>query len=162
MLGLDFMSLLKAGSKAAAGAALITGAMMATGLAQNTGEIAGTWIDHTGRGAVEIHPCGDRLCGRIAWLKEPQVRGAPAKDAKGRPLCGLQIIGDLKPQRNGAWEDGWIYNPEEGQTFNVEITLQSRDTLKVTGYMGIKLLSEDFIWKRASEKLASCNMARPS
>jgi uncharacterized protein (DUF2147 family) len=132
--------------------------------AQNEGApVAGVWIDHTGRGAVELHPCGERLCGRVAWLKEPtDTKGAPAVDAKGRPLCGLQIIGDLKRQTPSAWEGGWIYNPEEGQTFSVEIKLQSRDTLKVTGYLGIKLLGEDFLWRRAPERLAGCSVARPS
>jgi uncharacterized protein (DUF2147 family) len=140
-------------------------ALLASGAhAQDSaGAVAGTWIDHTGRGAVEIHACGDRLCGRVAWLKEPtDAKGAPATDAKGRPLCGLQIIGDLKRQAANAWEGGWIYNPEEGQTFSVEIKLQSRDTLKVTGYLGIKLLGEDFLWRRAPERLAACNAARPS
>jgi uncharacterized protein (DUF2147 family) len=123
--------------------------------------VVGTWIDHTGRGAVEIHPCGEQMCGRVAWLKEPNdAKGAPSKDAKGRPLCGLQILGDLKRQANGAWENGWIYNPEEGQTFSAEIKLQSRDTLKVTGYLGMKWLGEDFLWKRAPEKLAGCGVAR--
>lgn len=162
MRAFDISASLRAAGKAAAGVLLMAVLTTASGQAQNASEIAGTWIDHTGRGAVELHPCGDRLCGRIAWLKEPQVKGAPATDAKGRPLCGLQIIGDLRPQRNGGWDGGWIYNPEEGETFNVEIKLQSRDTLKVTGYLGVKLLSEDFIWKRASEKLASCTAARAS
>src|SRR4029077_14920970 len=29
----------------------------------------GVWIDHTGRGAVEIFECAGGLCGRIVWLK---------------------------------------------------------------------------------------------
>jgi uncharacterized protein (DUF2147 family) len=131
-----------------------------------TPAVTGVWIDHTGQGAVEIHPCGQNMCGRIAWLKEPLDKkgGGPAKDAKGRPMCGLQIIGDLKPQANGAWENGWIYNPEEGQTFSAEIKLQSRDALLVTGYLGMKWLGEDFVWKRAPPTLGSCTTAtaRPS
>ena len=31
----------------------------------------GVWIDHTGRGAVEITDCGGKLCGRIVWVKDP-------------------------------------------------------------------------------------------
>ncbi len=126
--------------------------------------VNGVWIDHTGRGAVEILPCGDKVCGRVAWLQQPtDAKGAPAKDKKGRALCGLQIIGDLKLQPNGrTWDGGWIYNPDEGETFNVEIQLKSRDTLQVVGYMGVKFLSETYVWKRAPNTLAACSAARPS
>ena len=34
------------------------------------GEPTGVWIDHTGRGAVEITNCGGALCGRVVWLKD--------------------------------------------------------------------------------------------
>src|SRR5262249_10916003 len=31
----------------------------------------GVWIDHTGRGAVEISDCNGKLCGRLVWFKDP-------------------------------------------------------------------------------------------
>ena len=131
--------------------------------AQPTAPITGVWIDHTGRGAVEIHTCGNLLCGRIAWVKEAtDAKGAPAKDRKGRPLCGLQIIGNLKPGSNGVWQDGWIYDPDKDDTFNVEIQMKGRDRLQVMGYMGVKFLSETHMWKRAPEQFAGCTVARPS
>ena len=46
----------------------------------------GVWIDHTGRGAVEIFECAGGLCGRIVWLK----------DAGNKSVCGTQIIGNAK------------------------------------------------------------------
>jgi uncharacterized protein (DUF2147 family) len=125
--------------------------------------VTGVWIDHTGRGAVEIHTCGTQVCGRIAWLKEPNdAKGAPAKDKKGRALCGLQIIGDLKPKSNTLWEGGWIYDPDKDDTFDVEIQLKARDRLQVLGYMGVKFLSETYMWKRAPETFTVCSSARPS
>ena len=39
----------------------------------------GLWYDDTGQGAIEIAPCGERLCGRIVWLKNPT-------DKTGRPV----------------------------------------------------------------------------
>ncbi len=32
----------------------------------------GVWIDHTGRGGVEISDCGGKLCGRVAWVKDAE------------------------------------------------------------------------------------------
>ena len=128
-----------------------------------TAPLTGVWIDHTGRGAVEIHTCGNQICGRIAWLKDAtDGKGGPAKDKKGRPLCGLQIIGNLKPGGNGVWQEGWIYDPDKDDTFDVEIQMKGRDRLQVLGYMGVKFLSETHTWKRAPESFTVCSPARAS
>ena len=121
----------------------------------------GLWIDHTGRGAVDIVACGNRLCGHVTWLKDPNdKKGRPLTDGlnpspakRNQPICGLQIIGDLKPQRNGSWDDGWIYDPEKGQSFDLAVTLKGADRLQITGYMGTKLFSETYTWRRAPRTL---------
>jgi uncharacterized protein (DUF2147 family) len=135
----------------------------------------GLWIDHTGRGAVEIAPCvpeaapgtpeAANLCGRIVWMKEPNdPKGQPLRDTlnknaarRAQPICGLQIIGDVKPQRDGSWDKGWIYDPEQGSSFDLELSLRNPETLQVKGYMGVKFLSETFVWRRAKEAPPKCN-----
>jgi uncharacterized protein (DUF2147 family) len=107
----------------------------------------GVWIDHTGRGAVEITDCGGKLCGRVVWLKN---------DAHN-DTCGKQIIGNVKPVRGGKWDGGWIYDPEANSKYDVEITPLGADRLKVLGYMGSKFLSETMIWKRAPVDLKRCS-----
>jgi uncharacterized protein (DUF2147 family) len=120
--------------------------------AQGAGPAAtGVWIDHTGQGAVEIGPCGDRLCGRVIWLKNPLH-----KSRSGKPICGTQILGDLRPRQNNTWEAGWIYNPEDEERFSAEIKLKNENTLLVTGYLGIKILGETYTWKRATTSLERC------
>lgn len=119
----------------------------------------GVWIDHTGRGAIEITPCGQGLCGKIVWMQQPlDKRGQPLRDElnenrrlRARPICGLQIIGDLKPMQDGSWDRGWIYDPEQGESFDVELRLRGPDVLQVTGYKGLKFLSETFRWRRTAE-----------
>lgn len=121
-------------------------------------EAAGLWIDHTGRGAVEILPCADTLCGRIVWLKEPNDKaGQPLRDVNNedrsrrtQTICGLQIIGDLRRQADGSWDKGWIYDPEQGERFDVELRLRTPDVLQVKGYKMLKFLSETYQWKRAT------------
>ena len=118
----------------------------------------GLWFDHTGRGAVEISPCGNDLCGRIVWLKDLNDKnGRPLRDAlngetgkRNRPICGLQVIGGLKQQSDGSWDKGWIYDPEQGESFDVELRLRGADGLQVKGYKGLKFLSETFQWKRVA------------
>jgi uncharacterized protein (DUF2147 family) len=131
----------------------------------------GVWIDHTGRGAVEIAPCvpdappqGSNLCGRIVWMQNPNdEKGQPLRDTlnknaarRGSPICGLQIIGDVKPQPNGSWDNGWIYDPEQGSSFDLELQLRNPETLQVKGYMGLKFLSETYVWRRAKELPPKC------
>ena len=137
-------------------------------------DIAGVWIDHTGRGAVEIAPCGNggRLCGHIFWLQSVvDERGRPLTDHKnpdtkkrGKPMCGTQILGELnrvgQTSSGGVWGSGWIYNPEDGENFDVEVKLLAPDRLSVMGYAGFKFLSETYTWKRASASVARCGPAR--
>jgi uncharacterized protein (DUF2147 family) len=112
---------------------------------------AGVWIDHTGQGAVEIAPCGNRLCGRVVWLKDPEH-----KSRSGKRICGAQILGDLRKEGARAWGEGWIYNPEDEERFSAAIELAGANTLKVTGYVGIRFLGETFTWTRATGTLERC------
>ena len=128
-------------------------AALAGGVAAQTpaADVAGVWIDHTGQGAVEITPCGNRLCGRVVWLKNPEH-----KSRTGKRICGTQILGALRREGARAWGDGWIYNPEDEERFSAALELAGANTLKVTGYLGIRLLGETFTWKRANTTLERC------
>jgi uncharacterized protein (DUF2147 family) len=126
-------------------AAALTAALLSAGTARAEQSPLGVWIDHTGRGAVEIKDCNGNLCGYVAWVKDP-------KDAEG---CGEQIIGDVKPVGGGTWDNGWIYDPDSDSKYDVELTPKG-ETLKVVGYAGTKWLSETMTWKRAPADLQKC------
>jgi uncharacterized protein (DUF2147 family) len=142
---------------AAGGAAAVAAALLGAGAAAQSPapDVAGVWIDHTGQGAVEIGPCGNpggsRVCGRVVWLKNPGH-----KSKSGKPICGTQVLGGLEKASANAWEDGWIYNPEDEERFSAALELAGADTLKVTGYLGLKLLGETFTWRRATVSLQRC------
>jgi uncharacterized protein (DUF2147 family) len=129
----------------------------------------GIWFDETGNGAIQIERCGEQLCGRIVWLRNPaDEKGVPLVDAlnpteaeRARPVCGLQVMGDLKRQNDGSWDTGWIYDYREGKTYNVALRLRASDRLEVTGYRGVKLLSETQTWKRAGARLPICTQKAP-
>ncbi|MEL6375280.1 MAG: DUF2147 domain-containing protein [Pseudomonadota bacterium] len=129
-------------------------------------DIHGLWIDHTGRGAVQIERCGSRLCGKIVWLrKATDRRGRPLRDMlnprrakRGKPICGLQIIGGLRRQSDGSWDQGWIYAPDKGETYDVELRMRGRNRLQVKGYLGLKLFNETYVWRRAPQDLKLCTL----
>jgi uncharacterized protein (DUF2147 family) len=107
----------------------------------------GTWIDHTGRGAVEISACNGSLCGRIVWLKS----------AGDQEACGIQVIGNARPVAGGKWDGGWIYDPEANAKYDVELTPLGDNKLKVLGYAGTKMFGETMMWTRAPADLTRCD-----
>lgn len=110
----------------------------------------GVWLDHTGRGAVEIRRCGATLCGHLVWLK----------DQVNQNLCGTKIIGDVKPIGGGRWDNGWIYSPERESRFDVELTPLKSGKLRVLGYAGVKFLSETMIWQPAPADIQRCDTTK--
>ncbi len=116
--------------------ALTFAALVVAGSTQAASAATGVWIDHTGRGAVEIIECGANLCGRLVWLK----------DAANKKGCGTQILGNVKPVGKDTWDGGWIYDPEKNAKYSVELKTIGADKLRVMGYMGSKLFSETMIW----------------
>jgi len=122
-------------------------AMLSAAVAQAENSPIGVWMDHTGRGAVEITDCNGKLCGRVAWVK----------DAENAKECGKQIIGNVAPIGKDKWDNGWIYDPDRGSKFDVELTALDNDKLRVKGYAGTKWLSETHTWKRAPAELQKCS-----
>jgi uncharacterized protein (DUF2147 family) len=105
----------------------------------------GLWRDHTGRGVVEISDCGDKLCGTI-------VAVTPGNEA----ACGLQVMGGATAMEKGRWDGGWIYDPEREEKYDLQLLLVNENRLKVTGYEGIILFGESFIFTRADPSTPRC------
>jgi uncharacterized protein (DUF2147 family) len=132
----------------------------------------GVWINHSGKGAVEIRPCGQTgasakaLCGFIVWLKEPNKKnGEPLTDGynpdpakRKRTICGLPVLGNLQRVSEG-WDNGWVYDPEQGAQFDAAI-VAGKTQLLLTGYKGVKFFSKQFTWRRAPADLPRCDQAK--
>lgn len=126
-------------------------------------QVLGRWLTGSRRGVVEIFSCGQSLCGKLVWLIEPIRRGKPAIDDKNpdpalrqRPLCGLVILGGFRHTEPQRWTDGWIYDPDSGDTYHATIFLESAGLLKLRGYVGIPLFGETQIWTRPDSRYGSC------
>src|SRR5204863_3693239 len=110
----------------------------------------GLWATEGQRGQVKIESCGDKLCGAIAALAEPNnAEGQPKRDRNNpneglreRPIVGLAILQGFAADKDehGKWAGGTIYEPESGSTYKCTMTLQADGTLEVRGYVGLPLL----------------------
>jgi uncharacterized protein (DUF2147 family) len=138
------------------------------GVAAAPEDISGVWLTQDDRGGIEIRPCGAERCGYIVWTghRKDQKgdaatdRNNPDPDLRSRRICGLQIISGLKPEADGGWGRGRVYNPETGKTYGIKIRREAPDVVKATGYLGLELLGQTMEWRVAPKGLAKCEGAR--
>lgn len=129
------------------------------------GEIIGLWEVEEGDGRIEIFRCADKFCGRIAWLKEPNYppddkggmggkplvdRDNPKKELRGRQQLGLTIMEGYTFRGSNLWDDGTIYNTENGKSYKSRLSLKSHDRLQLRAFIGISLLGGSTVWKRVN------------
>ncbi len=116
--------------------------------------VVGTWLDEDKRGYVEIYRAGDVYQGRVAGATD----GAVKKDVKNpvhakrtQSLLGQDIIKGLTYDGEGHWQGGTIYNPDDGNTYSVRLTVIDANTLDLHGYIGVPLFGMTQRWTRATE-----------
>lgn len=123
--------------------------------AQNADDIIGTWYTEGGKSKIEITKKDGKYSGKIIWLKEPNREdGTPKLDKnnekeslRSRGILGLPVIQNFEWD-DDEYEEGTIYDPENGKTYSCEITWKDINTLNVRGYIGFSLLGRDTVWNR--------------
>lgn len=118
----------------------------------------GFWVKPGSERNAKIHvrKCGKGLCANIVWVEDPNdSKGKPLRDIRnenpslrGRPIVGLPLFAGLAPSAPGVWT-GKIYNPEDGNTYSVTLTVVSRQQIKLKGCKGWVLCGER-VWNRTS------------
>lgn len=121
--------------------------------ARKAPNVLGRWLTDDKAGVVEIAPCGNALCGKLAAVLDPK---APTQDInnpdpalKGRPLAGIAILTGLT--RDGAgWSGGEAYDPKTGHTYRASIRVAEDGRLDVTGC--VLLICRTRHWTRSMEE----------
>jgi uncharacterized protein (DUF2147 family) len=68
------------------------------------------------------------------------------------PLKGYRMLKDFTYSGNSQWENGTIYDPENGSTYKCIIKMTDANTLDIRGYIGIEALGRTDVWKRLEMK----------
>jgi uncharacterized protein (DUF2147 family) len=127
----------------------------------NAGDaIIGVWETGNGKARVKIIKSGNYYYGRIVWLKEPNnEEGKPKVDKNNpdetqrqTPLLGLRMLKSFEFKGNNLWEDGTIYDPESGSTYNCKITMEDPNTINIRGFIGISAFGRTDVWKKVELK----------
>jgi uncharacterized protein (DUF2147 family) len=123
------------------------------------GDPSGTWLTEGGKSQVRVAHCGEALCGRIQWLKEPTdpATGKPKRDVRNldpgqrdRPIIGVDILLGMRPEQTPDQWAGDIYNPEDGKTYRAHLIVQDARTLQVKGCVLGGLICKSQSWSRVN------------
>ena len=141
--------------KAAILAGIVVLAMVDAASAQAVETAQGVWMDQDGESNIEILPCGDTLCGRIVWLREPtNSDGSPKTDVnnpkrelRGQPIMGLTILTGLRPTSGKPQQlEGTVYNARNGELYDIYLQ-PAGATMKVEG-CAVYILCGSQTWQR--------------
>lgn len=118
--------------------------------------VVGKWKtidDETGKAisVVEIYEKGGKIYGKVHDIIDPKDRNKICSNCTGedkdKPIIGLTVIKGLV--KDGAeYNSGKILDPKYGRLYKCFITLESKDKLKVRGYIGISLFGRTQYWHR--------------
>ena len=117
---------------------------------QQASDVAGVWETASG-GYVQLYEEGDVWKGKIVGSKSGYKRydkNNPDESKRDRRLLGLNILDGLEYVGNGEFENGTIYDPNNGKTYKAKATQTGPDTLEARGFIGISLLGKSQTWKR--------------
>jgi uncharacterized protein (DUF2147 family) len=122
--------------------------------------LLGVWESGSGKARVKIDKATDKFFGKIVWLKEPNnEEGKPKVDKNNpeerlrtTPLLGYRMLKDFTYKGEKTWEDGTIYDPENGSTYSCTIKMTDDNTLEVRGFIGVSLFGRTDVWKRIQLK----------
>ncbi|WP_291078145.1 DUF2147 domain-containing protein [Hyphomonas sp.] len=107
--------------------------------------IEGIWRIDDAASYIEIRPCKndtEKLCGHlIAFDGNPKARDYlhPSWLHWGQKLCGSLIVADLEQSEAAQIYRGTLYDPNEGQVYNLIVLAKSRDEIEARIYLGASI-----------------------
>ena len=119
-------------------------------------DVLGIWYNEEKDAKVEIYNENGKYFGKVVWLEEPNEEDGKAKlddenpdeELAKRPIMGLLLIIDFDYEGEGEWENGDIYDPKSGKTYSCYMKLESKEKLKVRGFIGVSWIGRTTYWTR--------------
>ncbi|MFA5592724.1 MAG: DUF2147 domain-containing protein [Micavibrio sp.] len=126
--------------------------------AQQVKAPTGLWLTENGRSVIELYQCraGEALmCGKIAWIIEGGMQydtKNPDASKHDTPLCGMNLLSDLRMETPAKWTGGKVYKADEGKYYDANLTILGDNKLEVRGYVGMSMFGKSQTWTRVSAK----------
>ncbi len=135
---------------------LIQFMIVSPSFAQNGDSVLGFWQSEHGNARIHIYKNGETYDGKLIWLKEetnssgkPKVDiNNPSEMLRSQPVKGLEVLKNFKYSNDRTWEDGTVYDPRSGKTYDCKLSMRSSDKLEVRAFYGISLIGKTQNWSR--------------
>lgn len=120
--------------------------------------VIGKWKtidDATGeaKSIVEVFSKSGKIYAKVVDILDPATKNNLCKQCSGedknKPIIGLTIIKGLSKD-GSEYNSGEILDPKNGKLYKCALTLESKDKLKVRGYIGFSLLGRTQYWHRVN------------
>jgi uncharacterized protein (DUF2147 family) len=118
--------------------------------------LVGVWESEEKNLQIEMFDDNGQFAGRMVYFKcssEEIMRTSidsenPNANLRSRKLLGLKLVTRLDYQGNDVWDDGKIYDPNSGNTFEARIQLTGPNTAIVRGYWKYRWFGRSMVFKR--------------
>jgi uncharacterized protein (DUF2147 family) len=110
---------------------------------QNKAEdILGFYMSPSGKSILKIYESNGKYHGKPVWMKNPEKLDVknPDKTKQSQKIMGSLIIRDFVFDGSKTWNKGFIYDPENGKTYDCKITRDEKGNLNVRGFIGVSLI----------------------
>ena len=120
-------------------------------------DITGIWFTPENQSKVKIYKKNGKYYGKLVWVEKTHDKNGklltdvknPDEKLRNRPYTGMEFMYHFEFNGNDKWENGKIYNAQDGRTYSAYLQLIDKNTLKVRGYIGVEWIGGNSIWKRA-------------
>jgi uncharacterized protein (DUF2147 family) len=144
-------------------AAFICLSLMVVGQQEANKKILGIWWNEEKTSRIEVFEENNKIYGKIVWLEDntnpdgtaPRTDFEnPDESKRNRKLIGQRILFGLEwDDDDNEWDDGEIYDPENGKTYSCYAKLQKDGTFFLKGYvLGMPFLGRSTLWTRYNGK----------
>ncbi len=121
--------------------------------------VLGLWRTPTGS-VIRSYSCGSAVCLKIVQIEKDATGSTdsnnPDASLRSRALCDLVVGDGFKPDAGATKaEDGRLYDPKVGKTYSGSMVANG-NTLKLRGYLGVKLFGRSEEWTRVAEPVTAC------
>ena len=111
--------------------------------AQPRAPIEGNWKNPIGSAIITVAPCGDLLCGKVAWAS---ARGQREASTGTSNVVGTTVLTGFK-QTGNRWT-GRLFIPDDNVHVSAKLQLLGERQLKLTGCAVAGLFCRSQIWTR--------------
>jgi uncharacterized protein (DUF2147 family) len=111
--------------------------------------IIGEWWSQSKEGRIRFYKHRDgTFRGILAWSKKPRADTENDNPKlRTRSIIGIVLMWQLRYE-DGEYEDGYVYNPEDGNVYRIDAKVLGPDKLQIRGYLGISLFGQTEVWTR--------------